>query len=334
MRYFLVTVSSVLILFSCGNKKNSNTSETPAESQAVLTLVKTPAFDADKAFAYVKAQTELGPRVPNSAAHKKAQAYFVAEFKKLGWEVTEQKFEATAFDGKKLQLNNIVASYNPSTQKRILLASHWDTRPFADQEEKAELKNKPIDGANDGASGVGILLEIARSISEAKDKPKVGIDLMLFDGEDYGQPHFLNLPEKEDTWCLGSQYWAKNKHKAGYTAYYGILLDMVGAKNAKFAMEGGSMYYAPEVNKKVWALAAQLGHGQYFTPQLSSQIIDDHYYVNRDAHIPMIDIIHHAPETGNYFGAYWHTHDDNIEAVDPATLKAVGEVLLQAVYQE
>jgi glutaminyl-peptide cyclotransferase len=337
-KLYLPTAFALLVFItSCDKKsetKTNNTTSTATEATTkAFQVIKTPEFSGERAYNYVKTQVDFGPRVPNSAAHKKCANYLIKTLEKAGWKVTQQHFEAEAFDGHKLKLVNIIASYNPEVKKRLLFASHWDSRPFADQDPESE-HYKPIDGANDGASGVGILLELANNINMTTDKPKVGIDIIFFDGEDYGQPSFSELPEKEDTWCLGSQYWSKNLHIAGYKAEYGILLDMVGAKDAKFAMEGTSMYFAPAVTQKIWSMAAAMGKSQYFIPQQSSQLTDDHLYVNRDAHIPMIDIIHYAPETGGYFGSYWHTHNDNMSAVDKNTLQVVGEVLLQAIYQE
>lgn len=328
---------TLLVLLAGCEKKTENPVDSGIEAtapvQPVFQIIKTPEFSGEKAYNFVKAQVDFGPRVPNSGPHKKCAAFLVKTLEKAGWKVTQQHFEAEAFDGHKLKLVNIIASYNPEAKKRIIFASHWDTRPFADQDPESE-HYKPIDGANDGASGVGILLELASTIHLTTDKPKVGIDIILFDGEDYGQPGFSELPEKEDTWCLGSQYWSKNLHVPDYKAEFGILLDMVGAKDAKFAMEGTSMHFAPAVTQKIWKMAAAMGKGKYFTPELSSSLTDDHLYVNQNAHIPMIDIIHYAPETGGYFGSYWHTHNDNMSAVDKNTLQVVGEVLLQAAYQE
>ncbi|HAR19556.1 MAG TPA: peptidase, partial [Cytophagales bacterium] len=212
-----------------------------------------------------------------------------------------------------------------------VIASHWDSRPFADNSKLNT--NKPIDGANDGASGVGVILELAR-VLQHDTALKVGVDFILFDGEDYGQPENSGFPEMKDSWCLGSQYWAKNLHKPGYVAYYGILLDMVGGKNAKFAMDGTSAYYAPEVQKKIWNIAAQSGYQSFFIKQQSEEIIDDHFYVNRDAKIPMIDIIEWEPSDGSYFSPTWHTHDDNLANIDKNTLRAVGQTLLNILFNE
>jgi glutaminyl-peptide cyclotransferase len=309
-------------LFSCNKEKPKNLI---AEQE---TKVPVPVFNEDSSYKFVDQQVKLGPRVPNSVSHFKCGDFLISRLKELGTAVTVQSFEAKAFDGSKLNLRNIIASLNPKANKRIILAAHWDTRPFADQDKV--LKDKPIDGANDGASGVGILLEIARAINTFKVNPEVGVDLILFDGEDYGAPESFE-GSHNNTYCLGSQYWSKNPHT---NAYYGILLDMVGAKNANFAMEGLSMQYAPSIVRRVWDTANQIGYSQFFVYKEAGAITDDHAYVNEYAKIPMIDIIENEETGGNYFGPYWHTHNDNMSIIDKKTLKAVGQTLLTVVYNE
>ncbi len=316
------------MLWSCETEPKKQESSAPTTANA---LRKAPDFNADTAFYYVAQQCQFGPRVPNTKAHVQAGDYLKKRFERYGLKVTVQAFEAEAFDGKKLKLRNIIASTHPTASKRLLIASHWDSRPFADQDEVNP--KTPIDGANDGASGVGIMLELARLLS--KDTGfQVGVDLLLLDGEDYGQPENSGFPEKKDSWCLGSQYWSKNKHIPNYSAYFGILLDMVGGKNAKFAMDGTSAYFAPEVQKKIWAIAAQSGYGAQFIPQPTEEIIDDHLYINKEGHVPMVDIIEYEPSDGAYFSPTWHTHQDNIQNIDKTTLKAVGQTVLNAIYQE
>jgi glutaminyl-peptide cyclotransferase len=306
------------------DKKTTHPTEVVQEKK-----IPSPVFNADSSYQYVKDQVDFGPRVPNSLPHQKCGDYLIQSLQKFGLVVKVQNFEAKAFDGKLLKLRNIIASVNPDASQRILLAAHWDTRPFADQDSIN--KNKPINGANDGGSGVGILLEIARSISSFKTKPDVGVDIILFDGEDYGATEDFE-GDHTDTYCLGSQYWAKNK--GSYSAFFGILLDMAGAKNARFAMEGGSMQYAPTVTNIVWNTAHSIGVGEYFIYKKTSQITDDHYYINTIAQIPCIDIIEYNMKGDGYFGDYWHTHNDNMEVIDPKTLKAVGQTLLEVVYNQ
>ena len=232
------------------------------------------------------------------------------------------------FDGNKFILKNIFAAYKPELKNRILLTTHWDSRPFADEDTKDI--GKAIDGANDGASGAGVLLEIARLLSE--NKPEIGVDIFLNDLEDYGQPDNSMGERKEDTWCLGTQYWAKNK-PADYAPKFGILLDMVGGQNPLFPMEGTSMAYAPEVVQKVWNVAARLGYGNYFTNDRTGQTTDDHLYINTIAKIPCIDIVHMNPSTGTY-PSFHHTHADNMSIIEKSTLKMVGQTVIQVIYEE
>jgi Zn-dependent M28 family amino/carboxypeptidase len=286
---------------------------------------------------FIKKQVGFGPRVPNSAAHQLCGNYLIEKFENYGAEVIVQNFTKNSFDGKTLQLRNIIATYNTQAKKRILIAAHWDTRPFADK-DTVDFYN-PIDGANDGASGVAVLLEIARKL-RISELPNVGVDIILFDGEDYGEYPGANAPNMIDGrlqiwWCLGSQYWSRNLHKTKYSAYYGILLDMVGAKNARFHKEGGAMQFAPKVVNKIWTTGRHLGYGNYFINANSPGITDDHIFVNTIAKIPMINIVDHDQYSTNYyFPDYHHTHQDNLELIDKQTLQAVGETLLYILYHE
>jgi glutaminyl-peptide cyclotransferase len=294
-------------------------------------LVAAPDFNADSAYAFVKTQVDFGPRVPNTPPHKACGDYLVATLKKLGMQVTEQTFLATTYDGKKLNARNIIGSFNPAASKRILLTSHWDSRPFADQDSLH--KTAPVPAANDGASGVGILLELARVLSVQDKKPDLGIDIIFFDAEDWGSSD--EAQDKYSGYCLGSQYWAANKHLPNYTAYFGVLLDMAGAKGAIFQKEGYSVQMAESIVQQVWGIAGQLGYSNYFIDQRGSAITDDHVPVNEVAKIPMIDIIHTQPNnlSHTFFDA-WHTTQDTMEHIDPKTLKAVGQTLIQVLYQE
>jgi hypothetical protein len=336
-----MTKISQILLLSCGllvgcKKSAPDTNHQNSGVKTQVPKLVAPRFLADSAYQYIADQIAFGPRVPNTAAHKKCSAYFVSKLKSWGVEVIEQDFVAKAWDGTSLQSKNIIAKINPKAEKRILLAAHWDTRPYADQEEDKSLQHKPIDGANDGASGVGVLMEIARLVQESKVKPNVGIDLIFFDSEDYGTPEFHEGDSKAEFWCLGSQYWSMHKHEPDYYAYYGILLDMIGAKDAKFYKEEGSMYYAESVVNKVWTKGVSLGYGNHFIDKPCGAITDDHYFVNKLTGIKMIDIIQYNDQSkeGQFFGEYWHTHDDNLSVIDKSTLKALGHTLLEVLYEE
>jgi hypothetical protein len=302
-------------------------------SATEVNLVETPDFKADSAYQYIAQQVAFGPRIPGSEASQNTLQFLVAKLKSYGWTVIEQPFTAFRYDGKKLQGTNIIAQFQPAVAKRILLAAHWDARSIADKDSVR--KNEPIDAANDGASGVGVLLEIARNLHEAKNKPAVGVDIVLFDLEDHGEPEDYAGEHKPNSWALGSQHWAANLVPANYKAYYGILLDMVGGKGAMFPHEGSSMQYAPGIVRSVWATAADLGYSNLFVDQDAFGISDDHTAVNEIAKIQMIDIIDLRASNGGFeFGSFHHTHADNLANIDKSTLKAVGQTLLQVLYRE
>ncbi len=323
---FVINLFIILFIASCGNetKQTKNDSTTPAPTSEVK-KIPTPDFNSDSAYFYVKAQVDFGPRVPGTAAHTKCAAYLSAKLKSFGFEVIIPTGQTVkTYDDKQFILKNIIASSNPNAQKRILICSHWDTRHIAESDTKD--KDKPGDGANDGASGVGVALEIARQVSLLQ--PTVGVDIIYFDLEDYG------TSGDEESWCLGSTYWAINLHKPNYYADYGILLDMVGGPNAMFVKEDYSVQMAPAIVEKVWNTASAIGYGNYFVPQIKKFVgADDHVPVNEYAHIPCIDIISYNQLTGG-FPDYHHTHKDNMDMIDKNTLKAVGQTLLEVIYSE
>ncbi|MES2518329.1 MAG: M28 family peptidase [Bacteroidota bacterium] len=322
--------SGVAVYFkSC--QKPASTETAPVEDVAI-TLNPAPDFKADSAFSYVKAQVDFGPRVPNTKAHKACGDYLVSKLKQFGCEVISQDFVATKYDGTKMNARNIIGSINPKAEKRILLTAHWDSRSVADKDTKD--KKTPIDGANDGGSGVGVLLELARTIQQAAQKPNVGIDIIFFDVEDHGEPEDYKGNHNANSWALGSQYWAAHKHKENYTAYYGILLDMVGGKGAIFPHEGTSMQYAPMIVRNIWDIASRLGYSTVFVDAEGGGLTDDHTAVNEVGKIQMIDIVELHPNTPETFWKYHHTHGDNLSNIDKNTLKAVGQTVLSVLYQE
>lgn len=326
-RIAIVSIA-LLTFFSCDNKQNTNTK---TQTAPVKKEVKVPAFNADSAYNYVKKQLDFGPRVPGSAAHAQCADWFVDFFNDMADTVYVQEFRTRLYNGKGIDGKNIIASFNPEAKKRILLAAHWDSRPFADHDPDEKNWNTPIDGANDGASGVGVLMEIARVLKE--NPMTTGIDIILFDLEDYGAPQYLNLMTNDD-WALGSQYWSKNPHVYNYRAYFGLLLDMVGAPNPRFPKEYYSQQFAPSLSNDVWRMARELGYSDYFTNEIGHPINDDHIYVNMNANIPMIDIIHLEDTDESSFYPHWHTLKDNIEQIDPKTLGMVGDVVLNVIYRK
>ena len=297
-----------------------------------------PSFNADSAYAFTKAQCDFGPRDMNSRGHDLCGEWIVSKFKEYGCKVTTQTATLVGYDGTKLRSRNIMASINPEATTRILLCAHWDSRPWADNDPDSANWRKPILAANDAASGVAVMLELARIIGKSKDEKafnkQLGIDFVCFDAEDWGTPQWADVADDADSWALGAQYWSKNLPQ-GYEARYGILLDMVGGVGAKFYREGMSMQYAPEIVKKVWRAAREVGFGSYFPKEDGGVITDDHVPVNQFAKIPTIDIIpYYADCQQSSFGPTWHTLADNMENIDKNTLKAVGQTLVQVIYKE
>ena len=297
-----------------------------------------PSFNADSAYAFTKAQCDFGPRDMNSRGHDLCGEWIVSKFKEYGCKVTTQTATLAGYDGTKLRSRNIMASINPEATTRILLCAHWDSRPWADNDPDSANWRKPILAANDAASGVAVMLELARIIGKSKDEKafnkQLGIDFVCFDAEDWGTPQWADVADNADSWALGAQYWSKNLPQ-GYEARYGILLDMVGGVGAKFYREGMSMQYAPEIVKKVWRAAREVGFGSYFPKEDGGVSTDDHVPVNQFAKIPTIDIIpYYADCQQSSFGPTWHTLADNMENIDKNTLKAVGQTLVQVIYKE
>ncbi|MBK8562739.1 MAG: M28 family peptidase [Saprospiraceae bacterium] len=278
---------------------------------------------------------DFGPRVPNTDAHKRCKDWLVAQFSAYGLKVTEQPFTAKAYTGKALNGVNIIAQYKPEATKRICLAAHWDSRHIADSPLNKERHKEPILGADDGGSGVAVLLEIARILQSNPPKEQavdLGVDFVLFDVEDHGDDSDVN--PNPNSWCLGSQHWSRNLVPSGYSPKYGILLDMVGAKTARFTKEAVSMNFAPAVMNKVWKIGQNLGYTNHFVEDKTGAVTDDHYFVNTIAKIPMIDIIGKSTETQTGFGAHWHTHNDDMGVIDVRALRAVGQTVLEVIYQE
>ncbi len=325
----IVTVSLGLFI-SCNQEKtvenNTNDNTTNKPKVETKTHIVPPSFNSDSAYEYVKYQADLGSRNPGSKAHDKAVEYYEKQFKRFGAQVLIQAANSTTFDGKNWLLKNVIASFNPENTNRIMLCSHYDSRPFCEKESDPKKKQLPCPGVNDGASGVGVLMEVARII-QTKD-PKIGIDIVLFDLEDYGDNG--GMP---DTWCLGSQYWSKNPHTAGYTAKFGILLDMVGAKNARFPKEEISTFYANDVVTKIWKAAKVSGAGDYFIDSESGEMTDDHAFVNKIAQIPCVDILDYDPFKNSFF-PHHHKNSDDLSTIDKGTLQGVGQTLLEVIYNE
>jgi glutaminyl-peptide cyclotransferase len=320
----LAAIFCLLLMTSCKDDGTTKNGIGPETLKVETFKPVAPDFSADSAYRFIEQQLAFGPRIPGTPAHAACAEWLVNQFKAYGAEVMVQTAQVEDRTKKTLTIKNIIASYNPASANRVMVTAHWDSRPVADKDGKSPAA--PVPGANDGASGVAILLEAARQFSQKA--PAIGVDLILWDAEDNG------AYEDNDSWCLGSQYWAKHPHKAGYRARYGINLDMVGAKDARFTKDGYSLQNARKETEHVWSIAAQLGYGNYFSGAFTDfASIDDHYFVMSGAGIPMVEVIDRNLTTGEFF-PHWHTTTDNIEAIDKATLKATGQVVLEVLYRE
>lgn len=318
-------------LMACGNVKKS-TNEAAVSMQPVG-----PSFSADSALMFCQQQCDFGSRAMNTPGHEQCRQWIVSKFQQYGLEVQEQKATLTGYDGTPLNSTNIIARYMPTQTDRILLCAHWDSRPWADNDPDSANWRKPILAANDAASGVAVMLEVARLLQQADSvRPKVGIDFICFDAEDWGVPQWSDS-SNGDSWALGAQYWAQafksTPNKPNYR--YGILLDMVGGQGARFYQEQLSNLYAPSVVTKVWQAAEVVGYGSFFVNDDGGGITDDHVPVNKIANIPCIDIIPYYPDCeASSFGPTWHTLNDDMKHLDKNTLQAVGQTMIQVLFSE
>lgn len=280
-----------------------------------------PSFRGKDAFAYLTRQTDLGPRNPNSPGHDACLGFLSRTLREFADQVRLQHFTHKGYGNEELWLTNVIASFQPALHERILLCAHWDTRPRADRDENPMRRNQPILGANDGASGVAVLLYLARLMKVLP--PTIGVDLALFDGEDYGKEGDLSR------YLLGSRFFAGEK-PADYEPRFGILLDMVGDKSLDLPRERNSLRLAPDIVELVWGKARELGIRQ-FSSQIGEAIVDDHIPLNQ-AGIKTIDVIDlNYPDQTNRF---WHTHNDIPQNCSPESLEAVGTVLVHVIYTQ
>lgn len=321
----LLLLAVMLMLGSCGDDTDSTPPPAPAPAPNVpqADVVPVPRFDADSAYNFVAAQVAFGSRVVNSPGHAATKEYLVGKLEEFGATVEQQDFTATAYTGTVLNATNIIGRYNPGNPDRILLAAHWDTRHVADSDLEDD-PNAVVYGADDGASGVGVLLEIARQLGMST--PNIGIDIVFFDAEDHGGSG------NAESWGLGSQHYAKTLRSPKPS--YGILLDMVGADDATFAFEQYSRENAMNIIKKVWSIAHTLPYGKYFPLRDGGAVLDDHFFVMKYAGVPMIDIINHRKDTETGFVRHWHTGNDNLDKISKMTLQAVGQTVTAVVYRE
>jgi hypothetical protein len=327
MKKILLGMVMGMLMVACGTTKKSQ-----SEEQKAVSIL----FSADSAYAYCAAQCQYGPRTMNSEAHEQCGQWIAEKFRQYGCDVELQQADLKGYDGTILKSTNIIAKSQKLTAKseqpRILICAHWDSRPWADNDPDSANWHKPVMAANDGASGVAVMLEIARLLQQ-NDSASVAVDFVCFDAEDWGTPQWENDSDG-DSWALGAQYWAANCPKQIANSYqYGILLDMVGGQSARFYQEYFSMKYARNIVEKVWQAASAAGYGSYFPAKDGGGVTDDHLPVNEKAGIPCIDIINHYPDCEqSNFGPTWHTINDDMQHIDKNTLQAVGQTLIQLLF--
>lgn len=326
--YFSFSAMAMFIVsaVSCSSAESKatgsqNETQTVTESETTNARIK---FNADSAMAYLKKQVDFGPRVPGTSAHKQCADWLSETLKGFGGVVTD-KIETTQHpvSGKSVAVRNIFAQFNPDATDRMLVVAHYDTRPWADNDPDPANHKTPIDGANDGASGVAVALELARlSGNLPSDK---GLDILFVDQEDSG------THESDESWCIGSQLWSS---KMPYTdrnrPQFGILLDMVGGRGAEFRREYFSESFARPINDLVWKAARRAGYGSRFPDEVGGAINDDHLPILARG-IPTIDIIETRAEG---FNPTWHTLEDNFKNIDQSTIEAVGDVMTTIIYTD
>ena len=320
--YSILVLAVSVLVFSC--KQEPKEQSEPVKTTAKRVTV--PAFNGDSAYVFVEKQLEFGYRVPGTPSHKACQDWLAAKLESYGAVVTIQPFKAKIYNGEVWDAANIIGSLNPEKKDRVIIAAHYDSRYIAEKDPDESMRDKPIMGADDGASGVAVILELARLMHE--NPIDLGVDLIFFDAEDNGNE------DDTDSWCLGSQHWSREAVKNRYRARWGILLDMVGAKGAIFPKEYFSQYYAPQLSNKVWDLAIAMGYGDLFENKMRGAVNDDHYHVNKITGIPMIDIIGLPNSDGEgSFGDYHHTHKDDISIIDKNVLRKTGQVVTAVLYR-
>ena len=297
------------------------TASAPVLAAAILTALigcgfgEVPEFDSRSAFTFLEEQVDIGFRYPGSPEHRELQKYLTGRLQEFGANVSLQPFEAVLTTGDTLHLINIIGNYNMGASKRVMIAAHYDTRPFADRDPDPKNRDKPIHGANDGASGIAVLLEIARLLG--KSQPPVGVDIVLFDGEDYGRE---GVPAD---YCLGSMHFSRRLK--GYRPSAAIVIDMIGDKDLEIMMEGYSRAASPELLGELFDIADELGFEQ-FRRKKTVAIIDDH--------LPLIQAGINAVDLIDFEYEYWHTLQDTPDKCSPESLEAVGKVLLHYIWRQ
>jgi len=307
----LAAASFVLVSATCGGADGEERLRRNSGSDQPL-----PRFDGAAAYELVKRQVAFGPRVPGTLGHAEMAEWLEQYLSERADTLIIQRFEHTSVDGETLPLINFWARFGPSDSRPLLLLAHWDTRPFSDQAQDPADRDKPVPGANDGGSGTAVLLQLAEMFRQ--QAPPRSVDVLLVDGEDYG-----DFSDGRDVF-LGSRHFAENLPD-GYSPEFGVLLDMVGARDLDLPVEGYSNSRAPEVVDRVWGLAHRMGFGDIFRREVGSTVSDDHLPLN-DAGIPTIDII-------DFPYTYWHTPEDTPDKLSASSLGVVGSVMTRLVYR-
>jgi glutaminyl-peptide cyclotransferase len=273
-------------------------------------------FNGPTAFTYVERQMAFGPRIPNKPGHTQTGDWLLAELRARADTVIVQEIRHVIRRGDTLRLRNFFARFRPQATERVLFMAHWDTRPMADRSENLGQQRMPVPGANDGASGVAVLLGVADALKARA--PTGGVDLLFVDGEDYG-----DFADTNDV-LIGSRWFAAHQ-PAGYQPLFAVLFDMVGDKDLQIYQEGNTVAFAPEVVQRVWRVAAERGHERQFVPSVRHTLTDDHVALQK-AGLHAIDVV-------DFDYPYWHTTEDTLDKVSAASLQIVGDVAVALVRQ-
>lgn len=312
MNRFFTLLALTALLSGCGSE---GARQNPPSSGL---LVDRPTFDGAIAHRFIREQVAFGPRVPGMEGHALQLAWMDSLLGVWADSVEHQPFSYLTSQGHELALTNVMARFRPEAEHRILLLTHWDTRPWSDQALSEADRELPVPGANDGGSGTAILLHLAQLMAETP--PPTGVDLLFIDGEDYG-------PGTEDMF-MGSRYFA-GVMPDPIPWSYGLLLDMVGDLDPHYPMEAHSVEYAPAITQRIWRVAHDLGFGAYFPARVGSRVVDDHIPLN-EAGLPTVDLIDFEFGPGNRL---WHTPQDTPENTSPESLRMVGEVVAELIYR-
>jgi glutaminyl-peptide cyclotransferase len=322
-KILLILIGLAILCLNCNKDKKQ---PEPEQKKFNFVAKQAPQFDKERAWGFLVDQVNFGPRNPNSAPHDACLQYLKNKLQECTQNVSLQNFTRVGYNNEVLKMTNIIASFEPQIGIRVLLVAHWDSRPRADKEKDPKKQNQPIPGANDGASGVAVLMELAKAMKD--NPPPIGIDILLVDGEDYGKESDL------ENYFLGARYFVETK-ASNYMPVYGILLDLVGDKNLSLPKEGNSINYVPALVNQIWKIAQEL-NVPGFKQEDGGAISDDHVILSKGG-IPCIDLIDSdlvGNSSDNPDRNYWHTLRDTPERCSKESLKTIGDVLLKFIYEK